>query len=148
MYAVIETGGKQVKAKAGQYIDVEKLIQKKDEKISLKNVLMLVSGNDSKIGNPYVKGALVNGQVVEEGKGDKIIVYKMRPKKGTRKKQGHRQWYSRVFIESIELDGKVLSKAENSYTPRVKKSVEVKASTEKVKIKVKKEVKNQKKSNN
>ncbi len=142
MYAVIETGGKQVKAKAGQYIDIERLAQKKDEKISLKNVLMLVSGSDSKIGNPYVKGALVNGQIVEEGKDDKVIVYKMRPKKGTRKKQGHRQWYSRVFIESIELDGKVLSKAENSYKPRVKKNIAVKATTEKVKVK--KEIKNQK----
>ena len=119
MYAILETGGKQIKAIAGRHIDIEKLPQTKGEKISLKNILMLVSGKDSKIGNPYIKGAAINGHVVDQFKDDKVIVYKMRPKKGTRKKYGHRQHYSRVFIESIELDGKVISKAENA--PRVKK---------------------------
>ena len=112
MYAIVETGGKQHKAEAGRYIDIEKLPQKEGEKISLGNVLMLVSGKESKVGNPYIKGALINGQIIKQAKADKVIVYKMRPKKGTRKKQGHRQLYSRVLIEGIELDGKVISKAE------------------------------------
>ena len=112
MYAVLETGGKQIKATAGRFIDIEKLSQNKGDKVSLGNVLMLVSGKDSKIGNPYIKGATVNGHIINVAKDDKVIVYKMRPKKRTRKKFGHRQWYSRVFIESIELDGKVLVKAE------------------------------------
>ena len=112
MYAVLETGGKQIKAEAGRFVDIEKLSQNKGDKVSLGNVLMLVSGKESKIGNPYIKGATVNGHITDVAKDDKVIVYKMRPKKRTRKKFGHRQWYSRVFIESIELDGKVLVKAE------------------------------------
>ena len=117
MFAVIETGGKQIKAAPGSYIDIEKIPQTKGEKVSLSNILMLVNGKESKVGNPFIKGAKVNGKVIEEGKDDKVIVYKMRPKKGTRKKTGHRQYYSRVFIETIELDGSVISKAE----PKVKK---------------------------
>ena len=112
MFAVIETGGKQIKAIPGSAIDIEKLLQKKGDKVSLNNVLMLIDGKDSKIGNPYIKSAVVNGYILEEGKKDKIIVYKMRPKKGTRKKEGHRQWYSKVFIDNIELDGKVIAKVD------------------------------------
>lgn len=119
MFALIETGGKQIKAIPGHYIDIEKIPQngdkgdKKDQKISFNNVLMLASGKDSKIGNPYIKGISVNGHLIKEGKADKIIVYKMRPKKGTRKKQGHRQWYSRIFIDNIEQDGKAIATSEN-----------------------------------
>lgn len=112
MYAVIETGGKQVKVTPGQYIDIEKLPKKEGEKISLDKVLMLLSQKESKVGNPYLKGAVVNGQVIRQAKKDKVIVYKMRPKKGTRKKQGHRQFCTRLFIESIDLDGKPVAKAE------------------------------------
>lgn len=115
MYAILETGGKQIKAMPGQCIDIEKLYGnkgEKGEKISLNNVLMVVSPESSKIGNPFLKGAKVNGQIIEQKKGDKVIVYKMRPKKGTRKKQGHRQWYTKVLIESIELDGKVITAKE------------------------------------
>jgi len=110
MFAVIETGGKQIKAEVGHYIEIEKLLQKKDEKVSLNNILMITNGKDSKVGNPYIKGAKVIGKIIENGKDNKVIVYKMRPKKGTRKKQGHRQWYSRIFVESIELDGKAIAK--------------------------------------
>lgn len=112
MFAVLETGGKQVKAEAGRFIDIEKLPQNKGDKVSLTSVLMLVNGKESKIGNPYIKGAVVNGQIIDQAKDDKVIVYKMRPKKGTRKKQGHRQLYTRLFIESIDLDGKQVAKAE------------------------------------
>lgn len=129
MYAVLETGGKQVKVEAGRFIDIEKLPQNKGDKVSLSNVLMLVSGKESKVGSPYIKGATVNGEIIDLAKDDKVIVYKMRPKKRTRKKFGHRQWYSRVFIESIELDGKVLVKAEKK-EPKVKKQEEVKAEVE------------------
>ena len=122
MFAVIETGGKQIKVVPGRYVDIEKIPQAKGDKISLSKVLMLINGKDSKIGNPYIKGATVNGKVLETAKDDKVIVYKMRPKKGTRKKYGHRQWYSRIFVESIELDGKVLLQAEKK-----QKQVKVKA---------------------
>ena len=130
MYAVLETGGKQIKAEAGRFVDIEKLPQNKGDKVSLGNVLMLISGKDSKIGNPYIKGAVVNGHIIDLAKDDKIIVYKMRPKKRTRKKFGHRQWYTRVFIESIELDGKVLVKTEKK-APVIKAKSAPIASTEK-----------------
>ena len=137
MFAVVETGGKQIKAVPGRYIDIEKIPQAEGEKVSLSNVLMLISGKDSKIGNPYIKGATVNGKVLEKAKDDKVIVYKKRPKKGTRKKYGHRQWYSRIFIESIELDGKVLSQAEKKQKA-VKTEEAVSEDTVKVKTKKKK----------
>jgi large subunit ribosomal protein L21 len=114
MYAIIKTGGKQIKAEAGRFIDVEKLPQNEGEKVSLDSIVMLVSGQDSKIGSPFVKGATVNGLILKNSKDGKVIVFKMRPKKGTRKKQGHRQHYTRLFIESIELDGKVMAKAESA----------------------------------
>ncbi|OGI18875.1 MAG: 50S ribosomal protein L21 [Candidatus Melainabacteria bacterium RIFCSPHIGHO2_02_FULL_34_12] len=128
MFAILETGGKQIKAAAGRFIDIEKIPEDKGSKVSLNNVLMLVNGKESKVGSPYISGASVKGEVIEAGKDDKVIVYKMRPKKGTRKKFGHRQFYSRVFIESIELDGKVLSKAEERKA-KVKKE-EIKTDTE------------------
>lgn len=112
MYAVIETGGKQIKAEAGRFVDIEKLPNKEGEKVAIEKVLMLVSGKDSKIGNPVVSGAKINGEIIKHGKTKKIIVYKMRPKKGTRKKQGHRQEFTRLFVESIELDGKKVAVAE------------------------------------
>ena len=130
MFAVVETGGKQIKAIPGRHIDIEKISAEKGEKILLGNVLMLISGKDSKVGNPYLKGATVHGHLIEQAKDDKIIVYKMRPKKGTRKKQGHRQWYSRIFVDSIELDGKVISKAEEKPHKEKKKKEEVKMEAE------------------
>ena len=142
MFAVVETGGKQIKAVPGHSIDIEKLLENKGDKVSLKNVLMIVQGKDSKIGNPYIKGASVNGHIIETSKNDKVIVYKMRPKKGTRKKQGHRQWYSKIFIENIELDGKVIATAEE----RKKQSAVSKQSEEKQEEEIKpKKVKAKKK---
>ena len=126
MFAVVETGGKQIKAIPGCCMDIEKVLQNKGEKFSLKNVLMLINGKESKIGNPFIKGAMVNCQVIEQGKDDKVIVYKMRPKKGTRKKRGHRQHYSRVLVENIELDGKVIATAEVQKEQKHKKKVESK----------------------
>ena len=139
MYAVIHTGGKQIKAEAGRFIDIEKLPENKGEKISLNNIVMLVSGKDSKIGNPFVKGASVNGLILDQAKADKVIVYKMRPKKGTRKKRGHRQLFSRVFIESIELDGKVIAKAEE--TPKAAWTLKKVQPTKKSKVKANSEPK-------
>lgn len=109
MYAVIETGGKQVKAEVGRFIDVEKLPYNEGDSVALDKVLMLVSGKDSTVGTPIITGAKVNAKVLKQDKAKKIIVYKMRPKKGTRKKQGHRQKYTRLLIENIELNGKVLA---------------------------------------
>lgn len=120
MYAVIETGGKQYKAEAGRFIDVEKISGNAGEKITFGNILVISNGDDIQFGNPTIKKALVNGHILEQSKKDKVIVYKMRPKKHYRRKRGHRQLYSRVFIDSIELDGKKI--AESSGSPTKKKS--------------------------
>ncbi|MEB3237970.1 MAG: 50S ribosomal protein L21 [Candidatus Sericytochromatia bacterium] len=102
MYAIIETGGKQIKVEEGRYIDVEKLPAAEGETIEFDRVLMVVGGDDVKVGAPVVAGAKVVGKVQRQWKGPKLIVYKMRPKKHYRRKNHHRQPYTRVMIEAIK----------------------------------------------
>ena len=101
-HAIIETGGKQYRVKEGDVVFVEKLPEQEDGKITFENVLAILDESDTKIGAPYVKGASVSAAIVKNGKSKKIIVYKMHPKKGYRRKQGHRQPYTKVQIESIK----------------------------------------------
>src|SRR5690625_4239496 len=100
MYAIIETGGKQIKVVEGQEIQVEKLDIDKDETITFENVL-LVGGDDVQIGSPYVEGATVTAKVREHVRGKKITVIKFKPKKNYSRKQGHRQPYTKLVIEKI-----------------------------------------------
>ena len=101
MYAIVETGGKQYQVEEGRYLDVELLDGEKDSKIVFDKVVMIVNGKKSKVGRPYVAGASAEGTIVKHDKEKKIIVYKQRPKKGYRKKQGHRQGFTRVMISKI-----------------------------------------------
>ena len=101
MYAIVETGGKQYQVEEGRYLDVELLDGEKDSKIVFDKVVMIVNGKKSKVGQPYVAGASAEGTIVKHDKEKKIIVYKQRPKKGYRKKQGHRQGFTRVTISKI-----------------------------------------------
>ena len=101
MYAIVETGGKQYQVEEGRYLDVELLDGEKDSKIIFDKVVMIVNGKKSKVGQPYVAGASAEGTIVKHDKEKKIIVYKQRPKKGYRKKQGHRQGFTRVMINKI-----------------------------------------------
>ena len=101
MYAIVETGGKQYQVEEGRYLDVELLDGEKDSKIVFDKVVMIVNGKKSKVGQPYVAGASAEGTIVKHDKEKKIIVYKQRPKKGNRKKQGHRQGFTRVMISKI-----------------------------------------------
>ena len=101
MYAIVETGGKQYPVEEGRYIDVELLDAEKDSKIVFDKIVMIVNGKKSKVGQPYVAGASAEGTIVKHDKEKKIIVYKQRPKKGYRKKQGHRQGFTRVMISKI-----------------------------------------------
>ena len=101
MFAVVETGGKQYKVEVGQYVEVEKLENNVGDKINL-NVLLLSDGENVKTGNPYVAGCVVEAEVVEHGKGDKIVVFKYKPKKNVRRKQGHRQPYTKLKITAIK----------------------------------------------
>jgi large subunit ribosomal protein L21 len=101
MYAVIETGGKQYTVQEGDTIYIEKLEKEEGEKVDFSKVLMLSNDEDFKVGRPFVEGAKVEGIVLEQGKGRKVIVYKYKSKKDYRKKQGHRQPYTKVKIEKI-----------------------------------------------
>ena len=106
MYAIVETGGKQYKLEEGRYVDIELLDAQADEKVTFDKVVMLVNGKKSKVGKPYVTSATVDGTVVKNDKARKIIIYKQRPKKGTRVKQGHRQQFTRVMINKINTKAK------------------------------------------
>ncbi|KHF40931.1 MULTISPECIES: 50S ribosomal protein L21 [Halalkalibacter] len=100
MYAIIETGGKQVKVQEGQEVYIEKLDAEAGETVSFDNVLF-VGGDEVKVGAPYVEGATVTAKVEKQGRAKKIIVWKMKAKKNYRRKQGHRQPYTKVVIEKI-----------------------------------------------
>ena len=101
MFAIVETGGKQYQVEEGRYVDVELLEGDKDSKVVFDKVVMIVNGKKSKVGQPYVAGASAEGTIVKHDRAKKIIVYKQRPKKGYRKKQGHRQGFTRVMISKI-----------------------------------------------
>lgn len=101
MFAIVETGGKQYQVEEGRYLDVELLEGDKDSKVVFDKVVMIVNGKKSKVGQPYVAGASAEGTIVKHDRAKKIIVYKQRPKKGYRKKQGHRQGFARVMISKI-----------------------------------------------
>lgn len=106
MYAIVETGGKQYQVEEGRYVDVELLDGEAESKVVFDKIVMIVNGKKSKIGQPYVTGASVEGKILKNGKAKKIIVFKQRPKKGYRKKQGHRQQFSRVMISKIRTTAK------------------------------------------
>jgi large subunit ribosomal protein L21 len=101
-YAIIETGGKQVRVEAGRFYDIELLPVEENGKVTIDKVLLI--GNDSgvRIGQPYVAGVTVSGTVLRHLRGRKVLVYKMKPKKKTRKKRGHRQEITRLQIDSID----------------------------------------------
>lgn len=100
MYAIIATGGKQLRVEEGRYVNIEKLDVEEGGAVEFDQVL-LIAGDDIKVGTPTVDGAIVTGKVMRQWKGPKVIVYKMRPKKHYRKKNGHRQNYTQVMIEKI-----------------------------------------------
>ncbi|ASF40038.1 50S ribosomal protein L21 [Halobacillus halophilus] len=100
MYAIIETGGKQVKVEKGQEIYVEKVNVESGDTVTFDKVLF-VGGEDSKIGAPYVDGASVTAKVEKQGRQKKLTVFKYKPKKNYKRKQGHRQPYTKLIVEDI-----------------------------------------------
>lgn len=101
MYAIIETGGKQYKVQEGDVLFIEKLSVQEGESVEFDKVLMLSKEDDVQIGTPVVSGASVTGKVEAQGRSKKITVFKYKPKKNYRRKQGHRQPYTKVSIEKI-----------------------------------------------
>jgi len=101
MYAIFETGGKQYKVSEGDVITVEKLGLEAGTNHVFETVLALSNGGELTIGAPIVKGAKIEASVIEEGKHKKVIVFKYKPKKGFRKKKGHRQPFTKLKIDKI-----------------------------------------------
>ena len=102
MQAIFVTGGKQYKVSEGDVIYVEKL-NAEGESVSFDNVLMLIDGENTTLGPPKVSGASVSAKIVKNGKSKKILVFKMKPKKNYRRRQGHRQPYTKLQIEKISV---------------------------------------------
>ncbi len=101
MYAVIETGGKQYQVKEGDVLFIEKLPIEADQTVTFDKVIVMSDENGLKVGKPYVEGATVQAKVLKNGRGKKIVVFTYKRRKGEKRKQGHRQPYTQVQIESI-----------------------------------------------
>jgi large subunit ribosomal protein L21 len=108
-YAIIETGGKQLRVEPGRFYDIELLSVEPEESVTINSVLLVQHNGDVTIGQPFVAGATVEGTVMRHYRGRKVLVYKMKPKKKTRKKRGHRQEITRLMINSINMNGSVLA---------------------------------------
>lgn len=102
MYAIIQTGGKQYRVAEGDVITIEKLEAAAEETVTFDEVLTVVNDGDVKIGVPLVEGAKVTGTVLAQGKAKKILVFKYKSKSNYRRRQGHRQPFTKVRIESIQ----------------------------------------------
>jgi len=102
MYAIIETGGKQYRVSEGDVVRVEKLPGEVGESVEFTKVLAVSKDGQLNVGKPWLEGSKVTAKVLQHGKADKIIVFKYKPKKNYRKKQGHRQPFTEVQIEKIE----------------------------------------------
>ncbi len=103
MYAIIESCGKQYKVVEGDVVFFEKLDAEEGKKVTFDNVVLVADGEKVEVGAPYVKGFKVEGKVLSHGKGKKIVVFKYKAKKNYRRKQGHRQPYTKVEITTIKV---------------------------------------------
>ena len=103
MHAIIETGGKQFKVAEGNTLFIEKLPVEAGDAVTFRKVLAVIDGDKLTVGTPVVEGAKVDASVVKNGRGKKVIVFKYKPKKGYRRKQGHRQPYTKVTIGKISV---------------------------------------------
>jgi large subunit ribosomal protein L21 len=103
-FVIIEQGGKQFRVAEGETIEVDRLPNEEGEALTLEDILLSVDDEEITIGTPHIKGAKVQAKVLDHFKGRKILVFKYRPKQRYRVKSGHRQQYTRLLIESIEME--------------------------------------------
>ena len=122
-YAIVEASGKQFWLQSNRYYDLDRCQAEVNDVLTIEKVLLINDGKDLKLGKPYVKDAKVELKVLEHRRGPKIIVYKMRPKKKTRRKNGHRQELTRVLVQSISV---------GSNTKKSKETKDAKATASKV----------------
>jgi len=115
-YAIVEASGKQFWLQPNRYYDLDRCHAEINDVLTIEKVLLVNDGKDLKLGKPYVKDAKVEIKVLEHRRGPKIIVYKMRPKKKTRRKNGHRQELTRVLVQSISVGSKA-KKAKEAKDP-------------------------------
>lgn len=108
-YAIVEASGQQFWLQPNRYYDIDRIQADVDATVTLDNVLLVKDAKGTTLGKPYVKDATVELKVMAHRRGPKVIVYKMRPKKKTRRKSGHRQELTRVMVESISVGGKSIS---------------------------------------
>ncbi len=117
-YAIVETSGKQLWVEPGRFYDIDRLPgTEENSPLTLSQVLLINHEGQVTLGRPYIPEAVVRARVLQHRRSAKITVYKMRPKKKTRKKRGHRQPLTRVLIESIEVNGTLLATAEATPSP-------------------------------
>ncbi len=108
-YAIVEASGQQFWLQSERYLDLDRIAAEEGETVILENVLLVKNAQGTTVGQPYISGAKVELKVMAHRRGPKIIVYKMRPKKKTRRKSGHRQELTRVMVQSITVGGKPIS---------------------------------------
>ena len=126
MYAVILSGGKQHRVTSGEVLKVEKIEKGIGEQVTFDQVLMTAKDGDVKLGTPYISGHQVVGEIVEQGRGDKIRIIKFRRRKHHMKHQGHRQYFTAVKIISLGL-GDQAPATEKKAAPKAKKTAKAKA---------------------
>ncbi|MBD2091312.1 50S ribosomal protein L21 [Microcoleus sp. FACHB-1515] len=110
-YAIIETGGKQIRVEPGRFYDVDRLAVEADGSLTIDRVLFVENDGEFSVGQPTVEGAAIEAKVLKHLRGRKVLVYKMKPKKKTRKKRGHRQELTRILVNSITLNGQSIGAA-------------------------------------
>ena len=103
-YAIVEISGRQFWLETGKYYDFNRISAERGTQLTLNRILLVNNEGNVLIGNPYLKGVKIKGKILEHLRSKKTIVYKMRPKKKTRKKQGHRQELTRVLIKDIDIN--------------------------------------------
>jgi len=123
LFAIAEASGKQVLFEVNRYYDLNRIDAKEKEKITLENILLIKENDKISIGKPYIKNAKIELEVISHKRDKKIIVYKMRPKKKTRRKMGHRQELTRVMVKSINTGKSTTKSSTKSETTKKTTSV-------------------------
>ena len=123
MYAIIEACGRQYKVEEGMIVFFEKLNEEEGKKVSFDKVILISDNGNVQVGNPTIDGAKVEGKVVSNGRGKKIIVFKYKPKKNERKTRGHRQDYTKVEITSIITKNSNSKKATKKEDAKVEEKI-------------------------